>query len=93
MVGAMAHLSEIYWELQGDEDPVGLEEFVARAAAGAYGSVTKAQLSEFLHDVEARLIRQIEQEEGGAHDEAAREELLDETRGWIEDLITRFGDD
>ena len=90
MGGAMDRLTETYWELQGDEDPVGLEEFVGRATAGAYGPVTKAELCEFLHDVEARLVHQIEQGEGGAHDEAAREELVDETHGWIEELITRF---
>ena len=86
----MVSLSETYWELQGDENPIGLEEFVGRAAAGAYGSVTKVELCAFLHEVEARLVHQIEHGEGGAHDEAAREELIDETHNWIEDLITRF---
>ena len=90
MSDAMDRLSETYWELQGDEDPIGLEEFVGRAAAGAYGPVTKAELCEFLHEVEARLVHRIEHEESGAHDEAAREELVDETRGWIEELISRF---
>jgi hypothetical protein len=90
MGSEMERLSETYWELQGDENPIGLEEFVGRAAAGAYGPVAKAERGAFLHEVEDRLIHQIEHGEGGAHDEAARDELIDETHGWIEDLITRF---
>ncbi len=86
---AVDRLSETYWELQTDENPMGLEEFVGRAAAGEYGPVTKAELAEFLRAVEARLVHQIEQGET-AHDGAAREELIDETRAWIEDLITKF---
>jgi hypothetical protein len=85
----MDRLSETYWELQADENPIGLEEFVGRVAAGEYGPVTKAELREFLRTVEARLVHQIEQGET-AHDGAAREELIDETRAWIEDLITKF---
>jgi hypothetical protein len=82
-------LSETYWELQSDENPIGLEEFVGRAAAGEYGPVTKDDLRELLRDVEARLVHQIEEGET-AHDAAAREELIEETRSWIDDLITRF---
>lgn len=83
-------LAEIYWELQTDENPVALEEFLDQAVTGEYGPVTKAELRAFLGEVEARLIHQIEEGEGGAHDAAARDELADETRGWIEDLVTRF---
>ena len=86
----MDRLSETYWELQADENPMDLEEFVGRAAAGEYGPVTKAELREFLREVEARLVHQIEQGEEGAHDAAPREELIDETRLWIDDLITKF---
>jgi len=44
----MDRLSETYWELQADENPIGLEEFVGRVAAEEYGPVTKAELREFL---------------------------------------------
>lgn len=84
------HLSEIYWGLQTDEDPVALEEFLDRAVTGEYGPVTKSELRAFLGEVEARLIHQIEEGGGGAHDAAARDELADETRNWIDDLVTRF---
>ncbi len=82
-------LSETYWELQTDENPMGLEEFVGRAAAGEYGRVTKAELAEFLRAVETRLVHQIERGEE-THDAAPREELIEETRSWIDDLITKF---
>ena len=39
---------------------------------------------------QARLIHQIEEGGGGAHDAAARDEMADETRNWIDDLVTRF---
>jgi hypothetical protein len=90
MGAGMDRLSGIYWELQTDETPVALEEFLDRAVTGEYGPVTKAELREFLGEVEARLIHRIEEGEGGAHDAAARDELADETRGWIEDLVARF---
>jgi hypothetical protein len=38
---------------------------------------------------QARLIHQIEEGGGGAHGAAARDELADETRNWIDDLVTR----
>ncbi|HEV8675748.1 MAG TPA: hypothetical protein VGX21_17015 [Methylomirabilota bacterium] len=83
-------LSDLYWELQTDEEPIGLEEFVNRAVAGAYGTVTREELREFLGAVEARLVVQIEQGSGGAHDAVAPEELIDETHAWIDDLVTKF---
>ncbi len=86
----MHRLSEIYWELQTDDDPVGLEAFLDRAVTGEYGPVTKAELRAFLGEVEERLVHRIEQGEGGAHDGAAREELVDETRSWIEDLGSKY---
>ncbi len=52
--------------------------------------MTKSELRTFLGEVEARLIHQIEEGGGGAHDAAARDELADETRNWIDDLVTRF---
>jgi hypothetical protein len=90
MGAGMDRLSEIYWGLQADEEPVALEEFLDRAVAGEYGPVTKAELRACLGEVEARLIHQIEEGGGGAHDAAARDELAEETRGWIEDLVSRF---
>ena len=60
----MDRLSETYWELQADENPIGLEEFVGRVAAEEYGPVTKAELREFLRTVEARLVHQIEHTTG-----------------------------
>ncbi len=85
----MDKLSDLYWELQADQEPIGLEEFVSRAAGGEYGPVTREDLCDFLRAVEARLVRRIEGAEVTAHDAAAREDLVEETRGWIEDLITR----
>jgi hypothetical protein len=90
---AMAdRLSELYWELQTDEQPIGLEEFLNRAVAGDYGPVTREELRGFLREVETRLCDRIERGEGSAHDGAARDELVDETHGWIDDLVTKFCD-
>jgi len=83
-------LAELYWELQSEEEPIGLEEFTARAAAGEYGEVTQADLCGFLRAVEERLVRQLERTNPGAHAAATPEELVEETRGWIDDLIGRF---
>ncbi len=84
-------LSETYWELQTDEEqPIGLEEFLTRVVAGEYGPVTREELREFLRAVEERLVARIEQGEGSAHDAADREDLVDETRSWIDDLVTKF---
>jgi hypothetical protein len=84
--------SDLYWELQTDEDPIGLEEFVNRAVAGDYGEVTRDELREFLRAVEERLVAQIEQGEGSAHDAVARDEVVDETHAWIDDLVSKFCD-
>jgi hypothetical protein len=83
-------LSEIYWELQTDEEPIGLEEFVHRACRGDYGPANRDDLRAFLREVEARLVLQIEQGEGSAHDAVARDDLIDETHGWIDELIGRY---
>ena len=88
----MERLSEIYWELQTEEEPVGLEEFVAQACQGQYGTVTRDELRAFLREVEGRLVHKIEQDEGSAHDAVARDDLIDETHGWIDDLIGRYCD-
>jgi hypothetical protein len=83
-------LSEIYWELQTDEDPIGLEEFLHRAVGGEHGAVTPEEVRTFLRSVEERLVAQIEHGPGTAHDAADPEDLVDETRGWIDDLVTKF---
>jgi hypothetical protein len=83
-------LAETYWELQGADDPIGLEEFVGRASAGEYGPVTKDDLRELLREAESRLVHQIEQGEASAHEAAAGDDLIEETRSWIEELIARF---
>jgi hypothetical protein len=85
-------LIDLYWELQASEEGIGLEEFVARAAAGEYGKATGEDLREFLRAVEERLVRRLERERADAHATATTEELVDETRAWIEDLISRFCD-
>ena len=82
-------LSEIYWELQGAVDPTGLEEFTERAAAGEHGPVTADELRAFLGAVEERLVRRIQGESSSAHNAAAADDLADETRAWIEDLIAK----
>lgn len=89
----MHRLAELYWELQTDETPVGLEAFLDRAVTGEYGPVTKAELRVFLGEVEEQLVHRMEQGEGGAHDAAAREELIDETRSWIDDLSSKYCED
>ena len=86
----MDRLDETYWELQGADDPIGLEEFLGRAAGGEYGPVTKADLRELLRAVEARLVHQIEQGEESAHEAAVGDDLIEETRSWIEELVARF---
>jgi hypothetical protein len=83
-------LSEIYWELQSETDPIGLEEFLDRAVAGEYGPVGREDLRACLEEVGARLVHRIERGEGGAHEAAARDDLVEETRSWIEDLIARY---
>jgi hypothetical protein len=89
---AMAdRLTELYWELQTDDQPIGLEEFLNRAVAGDYGPVSREELRAFLREVEARLCDRIERGES-AHDGAARDDLVDETHGWIEDLVSKFCD-
>ena len=85
-------LSEIYWDLQGEDPPVGLEEFLNRAVAGEYGPATREELRAFLGAVEERLLAGIERGEGSAHDAAARDDLLDETRAWIDELVGKFCD-
>ncbi len=86
----MERLSEIYWDLQSEADPIALEDFLDRAAAGEYGPVTADELRAFLREVEARLIHRIEYEESSALEAAAHDELIDETRSWIEDLVGRY---
>ena len=83
-------LTDLYWELQTGDEAVGLEEFTTRAAAGEYGAVTRDDLRGFLRTVEQRLVRQLERADPGPHATATAEELVEETRGWIEDLIARF---
>jgi hypothetical protein len=90
MAGGMERLSEIYWELQTEEEPVGLEEFVALACRGEHGPVSHDELRAFLREVEERLVHRIERDEGDAHDAVSRDDLIDETHGWIEDLIGRY---
>jgi len=51
--------------------------------------VTRDELCTFLRAVEERLVVRIEQGES-AHDAAARDELIDETRAWIDDLVGKF---
>jgi hypothetical protein len=85
-------LSEVYWDLQNEEQPMGLEEFVQRAVAGEYGPVSPDELRAFLRSVEERLIVQIQRRQGTAHEATAGEELMEETRGWIEELIGKFCD-
>ena len=86
----MERLSEVYWELQSEEEPVGLEEFVTQACRGEHGPASPDELRAFLREVEERLVYRIEQGEGGAHDQMARDDLVEETHGWIEDLIGRY---
>jgi hypothetical protein len=86
----MERLSEVYWELQTEEEPVGLEEFLAQASRGEYGPASHDDLRAFLREVEARLIHRIEQGEGSAHDAVAPDDMIDETRGWIDELIDRY---
>jgi hypothetical protein len=83
-------LDELYWELQSGDEPIGLEEFTARAAAGEYGPVSRGELCGFLRAVEARLVRQLERADPGAHAAATPEELVEETRDWIAELIGRY---
>ena len=90
MAGVVNRLSDLYWELQAANEPVGLEEFTERAAAGEYGEVTREELRAFLQVVEERLVRQVERRKTGAHDAVTAEEVVDETRAWIADLATKF---
>jgi hypothetical protein len=90
MAGGMERLSEIYWELQSEEEPVSLEEFVAQACRGEYGPASPDEVRAFLREVEERLVHRIEQGEGGAHDQVGLDDLVDETHGWIDDLIGRY---
>ncbi len=86
----MDRLSDVYWDLQSEAEPVGLEEFVQQAVAGTYGPVTGEELCAFLRAVEERLVTRIERGEGTVHEATAREELVDETRAWIDDLVGKF---
>ena len=63
MAGGMERLSEVYWELQSEEEPVSLEEFVAQACRGEYGPRVLTRCA-FLREVEERLVHRIEQGEG-----------------------------
>jgi len=83
-------LSDVYWDLQSEEEPVGLEAFVQRVVAGEYGPVTRDELCTFLRAVEQRLVARIERGEGTVHAATARDELVDETRSWIDDLVGKF---
>jgi hypothetical protein len=89
----MDRLSEEYWDLQGADPPVGLEEFLDRAVAGEYGPVTREELRVFLAAVEERLVAGIERGEGSAHDATDRDDLVEETRAWIDDLTGKFCED
>jgi hypothetical protein len=83
-------LADLYWELQGEDDPVGLEAFIERVRAGEFGAVTASELRGFLRSVEARLVRAIEAGEAGAHDGTTPEERIEESREWIADLVEKF---
>jgi hypothetical protein len=89
-VAAADRLSEAYRDLQGEDPPVGLEEFLDRAVAGEFGPVTQEELRAFLGEVEEQLVARIERGEASAHEAAAGDDLVEETRAWIDELATKF---
>ncbi|MCL6520755.1 MAG: hypothetical protein K6U79_00045 [Firmicutes bacterium] len=67
-------LDELYAEL-AMEEPLDLEEFLERVAGGEWGSYTRAEIGDFLDEMEVRTAANIrlKAEEGGEWAHRARE--------------------
>ncbi|HEY8418040.1 MAG TPA: hypothetical protein VIK93_08410 [Limnochordales bacterium] len=80
-----------YWEIAMESGP-DLEGFVKRAAAGEFGPVTRQDITAFLREVEAITIANIETKasEGGPF-ASMRDQVIEETRAQITELIQKYG--
>lgn len=81
-----------YWDMAMESGP-DLEGFVKRAAAGEFGPVSRADITAFLREVEAITIANIETKasEGGVF-ARMKDEVIQETRAQIHELIEKYGE-
>jgi len=80
-----------YWDFAMESGP-DLEGFVRRVAEGEFGAVSREDITAFLREVEAITIANIETKasEGGPF-AAMRDDVIEETRAQVSELIAKYG--
>lgn len=87
--------ADALWDLytrMSTEEPLGLEEFVARAASGGLGEATPPWVLErFLRRVEAMMLANIEtKSEEAPYLQGMKEEAIERTQAMINELVARY---
>lgn len=83
-------LADVYWDVMLEE-PLDLEPFVRRAAAGEWGLYSAAEVRDFLRQVEQDILGSIATRSGSMGvGPGVAEARAEETRQMIEDLIRRY---
>ncbi len=83
-------LADVYWDVMMEE-PLDLEPFLRRVAAGEWGAFPAPEIRDFLRQIEQDILGSIATKGGSMalHPDAV-EERAEETRQMIEDLIRRY---
>ena len=90
MPDAERPIADIYLDVMMEE-PLDLEPFLRRLAAGEWGAFPPAEVRDFLRQVEQDILGSIATKAGAMalHPDAV-EERAEETRQMIEDLIRKY---
>lgn len=87
----MAKLIDLYWE-RFSQEPLDLEEFLNEVQKGRHGSFRAAEIVDFIEDVEAITLRNIEVKarEGPVY-EQMKQSVIEQTRERTQALIEKYG--
>lgn len=89
----MAKLIDLYWE-RFSQEPLDLEDFLHEVQQGRHGSFRAAEIVQFIEDVEAITLRNIEVKarEGPVY-EQMKQSVIEQTRERMRALIDEYGKD
>jgi hypothetical protein len=83
-------LADVYWDVMLDE-PLELEPFLRRAAAGEWGAYAAADIRDFLRQIEQDILGSIATRSGSMGVRPGEAEArAEETRQMIQGLIRRY---
>lgn len=83
-------LVDVYWDVMM-EDPIELEPFIQRVAAGEFGAYPKQSVIDFLREVEQDILGSIATKASAlALAPSDVEDLSEDTRHMIEGLIRKY---